>query len=82
MRCWWRTLFGLFPFLRKFYADAGYQGPRFRAAVHRVLPQADLEIVKRPDYAQGFEVLPSAGSSNARSRGSIAAVAWPRIGNA
>ena len=52
------TLFRLFPFLRKFYADAGYQGPRFRAAVHRVLPQADLEIVKRSDYAQGFEVLP------------------------
>ena len=52
------TLFGLFPFLRKFYADAGYQGPRFRAAVHRVLPQADLEIVKGSDCAQGFDVLP------------------------
>src|SRR4051812_7185649 len=41
-----QTLFGLFPFLRKLYADAGYQGPSFRTAVRRALRQVDVEIVK------------------------------------
>lgn len=52
------TLFGLFPFLRKLYADGGYQGPVFRKASKRVLRQVKLEIVKRSDDAKGFEVLP------------------------
>ena len=53
-----QTLFGLFPFLRKLYADAGYQGPAFQAAVRQALPKLRVEIVKRSDRAQGFEVLP------------------------
>jgi transposase len=52
------TLFGLFPFLRKLYADGGYQGPKFRKAVTRVLRRVRLEIVKRSDAAKGFVVLP------------------------
>ena len=52
------TLFGLFPFLRKLYADAGYQGAKFQNALKRVLRQVKLEIVKRSDAAQGFVVLP------------------------
>jgi transposase len=52
------TLFGLFPFLRKLYADGGYQGPVFQKALKRILRQLDLEIVKRSDRAKGFEVLP------------------------
>ena len=52
------TLFGLFPFLRKLYADGGYQGPMFQKALKRVLRQVDLEIVKRSDHAKGFQVLP------------------------
>jgi transposase len=52
------TLFGLFPFLRKLYADSGYQGPVFRQALKRILRQVDLEIVKRSGHAKGFEVLP------------------------
>lgn len=52
------TLFGLFPFLRKLYADGGYQGPVFKKALKRVLRQIDLQIVKRSDHAKGFEVLP------------------------
>ncbi len=52
------TLFGLFPFLRTLYADAGYQGPKFRAALKRVVRQIRVEIVKRSDYAKGFVVLP------------------------
>ena len=52
------TLFGLFPFIRKLYADGGYQGPVFQKAVRKVLPPATVEIVKRSDHAKGFTVLP------------------------
>ncbi|MEA2775784.1 MAG: hypothetical protein QOF90_1190 [Acetobacteraceae bacterium] len=52
------TLFGLFPFRRKLYADAGYQGPKFQNALKRVLRRVKLEIVKRSDAANGFVVLP------------------------
>jgi len=52
------TLFGMFPFLRKLYADGGYQGPAFQAALKRVLRGVDVEIVKRSDQAKGFVVLP------------------------
>ena len=52
------TLFGLYPFLLKLYADGGYQGPIFRSAVRKILRQVDVEIVKRSDTAKGFAVLP------------------------
>jgi transposase len=52
------TLFGLYPFLRKLFADGGYQGPKFRTALAELLPELAVEIVKRSDTAQGFEVLP------------------------
>jgi transposase len=52
------TLFGMFPFLRKLYADGGYQGPAFQAALRRVLRQVDVAIVKRSDKAEGFKLLP------------------------
>jgi transposase len=52
------TLFGRFPFLRKLFADGGYQGPQFAQAIASVFPQLDVEIVKRSDAAGGFKVLP------------------------
>jgi transposase len=52
------TLFGMFPFLLKLYADAGYQGPKFQKALKRVLSQAEVQIVKRSDRLRGFVVLP------------------------
>lgn len=52
------SLFGRFPFLAKLFADGGYQGPKFRAAVAAILPRLNVEIVKRSDEAKGFEVLP------------------------
>jgi len=52
------TLFGLYPFLLKLYADGGYQGPEFRKSVKAVLSQVQVEIVKRSDQAKGFVVLP------------------------
>jgi transposase len=52
------SLFGLFPFLLKLFADGGYQGPQFRKALAKLMPHLSVEIVKRSDQAQGFEVLP------------------------
>ena len=52
------TLFGLFPFLKKLFADGGYQGTQFEQAVAKILPELQVEIVKRSDHAKGFEVLP------------------------
>ena len=51
------TLFGLYPFLSRFYADAAYQGPRFECAVERAMDQLEVEIVKRSGVWQ-FTVLP------------------------
>lgn len=52
------TMFGLYPFLTKVFADGGYQGAKFRDALKTVLPDLSIEIVKRSDTAKGFEVLP------------------------
>ena len=52
------TLFGLFPFLRRLFADGGYQGPQFQSAVAKVLPHLMIKIVKRSDQARGFKMLP------------------------
>ena len=52
------TMFGLYPFLMKLYADGGYQGPVFSAAVKKILSQVNIEIVKRSDHAKGFVVMP------------------------
>ena len=46
------TLFGLYPFLLKLYADSGYQGPKFQAGLRAVCRQVNVEIVKRSDAAQ------------------------------
>jgi hypothetical protein len=51
------TLFGMYPFLKKLFADGGYQGPEFRKALAKILPNLEAEIVKRPDRARGFVVL-------------------------
>jgi transposase len=52
------TLFGLYPFLLKLYADGGYQGAAFQEALRGVLKSVNVEIVKRSDQAQRFVVLP------------------------
>ena len=52
------TLFGLYPFLLKLYADGGYSGAAFQRAVQRVIAKLDVEIVKRSDAAKGFIVVP------------------------
>ena len=52
------TLFGLYPFLLKLYADGGYQGPVFQNAMKSIMAEVDVEIVKRSDQATGFVLLP------------------------
>ncbi len=52
------TLFSLYPFLQKLFADGGYQGPLFRRELAKALPRLSVEIVKRSDTAKGFAVLP------------------------
>ncbi|MDR3734116.1 MAG: IS5 family transposase [Acidobacteriaceae bacterium] len=47
----------LFPFIKKIFADGGYQGAATACAV-AALGQWELEIVKRSDTAKGFVVLP------------------------
>ncbi len=37
------SLFGLYPFLLKLYADSGYQGPKFQAGLRAVCGQMDSE---------------------------------------
>ena len=52
------TLFGMYPFLKKLFADGGYQGPDFHKALTKLLPHLETEIIKRSDQAKGFVVLP------------------------
>ena len=52
------SLFGIYLFLRKVFADGSYQGPIFEQGVAQFLTQMHVEIVKRSDAAQGFVVLP------------------------
>jgi hypothetical protein len=47
------TLFGLYPFLLKLYADSGYQGPKFRQGMQQVSP-AVREVVRWPEKVSDF----------------------------
>ena len=53
-----KTLFGRYPFLKKLFADGGYQGPVFAKGLKKAMPGLATAIVKRSDTARGFEVLP------------------------
>ena len=51
------TMFGLYPFLLKLYADGGYQGPKFRDAVRKYCTRErrDRQALRS---SEGFVVLP------------------------
>jgi len=51
-------LFGMFPFLLKLYANGGYQGLEFRAALQRGSAEVDVETVTRSDCVKGLVLLP------------------------
>jgi len=68
------TLFGMYPFLLKLYADAGYQGPKFQQGLARACRAVNVEIVRRCDTGK-FVVLPKRwipGSSPGTER----TIAW------
>jgi len=48
----------MYPFLKKLFADAGYQGPQFQMALAKILPHIEADIIKRSDHVKGFAVLP------------------------
>ena len=52
-----KSIRDLYPWLRHIFADAGYAGAKLREALAE-LGEWTLEIIKRSDTAQGFEVLP------------------------
>jgi len=52
------TMKGLFPLLKKLYADSAYQGPIFANALAEILPHLKTEIIKRSDHTKGFVKLP------------------------
>ncbi len=52
------SLFGLYPFLLKLYADGGYQGAGFQDRLKKILAGVNVEIVKRSGQARRFAVLP------------------------
>ena len=51
------SLFGLYPFLLKLYADSGYQGAGSQDGLRAACSQVNLEIVRRSDRHR-FVVLP------------------------
>lgn len=75
------TLFGLYPFLLKLYADGGYQGAGFQDALWSILKCVNLEIVKRSDQARCFVVLPKRWIVERTFACSGDAVGSPRTGN-
>jgi putative transposase len=52
------TLFCMFPFLQKLFADSAYAGPVFDAGLAKIRSQLKTEIVRRSNHAKGFVVLP------------------------
>ena len=46
-----------YPMLRHIFADGGYAGPKLRDALKQIA-RWTVQIVKRSDTAEGFEVLP------------------------
>ena len=52
-----RAVAARYPMLRHVFADGGYAGPKLRDTL-MVIGRWTVQIVKRSDTAQGFEVLP------------------------
>ena len=52
-----RAIRQAFPWLRHLFADGGYAGPKLKSALAK-LGDWTLEIVKRSDRAEGFEIIP------------------------
>jgi len=52
-----KSIRGAYPDLRHIFADGGYAGPKLRGALEGA-GNWTIQIVKRSDKAEGFEVIP------------------------
>ncbi|MBC7479820.1 MAG: IS5 family transposase [Pseudorhodobacter sp.] len=52
-----KSIAGTYPLLRHIFADGGYAGPKLRGALEKI-GRWTIQIVKRSDAVQGFEVIP------------------------
>lgn len=52
-----KTILKRWPWLRHIFADGGYAGPKLKGRLEKV-GKFTLEIVKRSDHVEGFELLP------------------------
>ena len=61
------TLFGLYPFLLKLYADGGYQGPVFQSAMKSIMAQGrrDCQTIRS---GQGFRLVAETLGSRTNTR--------------
>ena len=79
------TLFGLYPFLLKLYADSGYQGPKFTQGLRQGLPtprRRDRQAERRGQVRRPAEAVDCrANHCRRRIRRPTAADAWPRTGS-
>ncbi len=71
-----KSMANTYPLLHHVFADGGYAGPKLKGALEKI-ERWTLQIAKRSDTAQGFEVIPRRWGSSARSRGSNGAAVWP-----
>ncbi len=55
------TMFGMFPFLLKLYAEGGYQGPRFRAALKKIIAPGRGTVSPVAVIRPEFKSCPGAG---------------------
>jgi Transposase DDE domain len=74
------TLFGMYPFLTKLFADGGYQGPEFQKALEKAYPTSKRKSSSAPMAPKDLCCLHAAGSSSARLPGSTAVEGSPKIG--
>ena len=65
-----------YPWLRHLFADSGYAGDKLRQVLKRT-GEWTIELIKRSDFAQGFEILPRRGGRRTNFR---MARSLPQIG--
>ena len=75
------TLFGMYPFLKKLFADGGYQGPEFQQGARENPASArKLKSSSAPIRPKDLWCFHAVGSSSAPLLGSTVAEGLPRIG--
>src|ERR1022692_2747589 len=74
------TLFGMYPFLRKLFADGGYQGPELQKALTKIMPTSKLKSSSAPITPKDLSSYHAVGWSSVPLLGSTDADGLPKIG--